>query len=43
MFLIIEKSKETTCKFLQNAVTKMETQHIVSLFNNSNNESSMLR
>ena len=46
MFLIIEKSEETTFKFPQNAVTvvwfwlsiKMETQTIVNLMGDANNE-----
>ena len=43
MFLIIEKSEETTLKFSQNFVTIiqiMETQNIVNLLNNSKNENS---
>ena len=43
MFLIIEKSEETTLKFSQNFVTIiqiMETQNIVNLLNDSKNENS---
>ena len=43
MFCIIEKSEETTFNFLQNSVTIieiMETQKIVNLLNDSNNENS---
>ena len=48
MFFIIEKSEETTFEFSQNAVTvvwfwlriKMETQKIVNLLGDANNESS---
>ena len=41
MFFIIEKSKETTFNFLQNFATIiyiMETQKIVNLLNDSDNE-----
>ena len=48
MFFIIEKSEETTFEFSQNAVTvvwfwlriKMETQKIVNLLGDADNESS---
>ena len=48
MFFIIEKSEETTFEFSQNAATvvwfwlriKMETQKIVNLLGDANNESS---
>ena len=43
MFLVIEKSEETTLKFSQNFVTIiqiMETQNIVNLLNDSKNENS---
>ena len=45
VFFIIEKSEETTFKFLQNSVKvliKMGTQKIVNLLNRSENEFSKL-
>ena len=38
MFLIIEKSKETTFEFLQNSASIIQIQKIVNLLNSSENK-----